>query len=144
MILRQKIIFFPILGGVRPPPQISSFFHPWSTSLAMQDAEYLNKEDFTNFYGHKTLNLLYSRLAHSIVNTWRTRQCTVYMKEYAPVIYKVYPFVSTHTYVRNKKVHRKYPSYYRNVYDLINQKLYRVTNTTRDCRPSIFWSDRHK
>jgi len=28
----------------------------------------------TNFYGNKTRNLLYSRLAHSLVNTWRTRR----------------------------------------------------------------------
>jgi hypothetical protein len=83
----------------------------------MQDAEYLNKAD---------LSINYQFL------------CTVYMKEYAPVIYKFYPFVSTHTYVRNTNVCRRYPSYYRNVYDLINQKLYRVSNTTRDCRPSIF------
>jgi hypothetical protein len=37
--------------------------------------------------------------------------------------YDFYPFVSTCTYVRNKNFRRRYPSYYRNVYDLINQKL---------------------
>jgi len=66
------------------------------------------------------------------------------MKKYAPVIYKFYPFVSTCTYIRNKNSHRRYPSYYRNVYDLINQKLYRVSNITRVCRLSIFWSHRLK
>jgi hypothetical protein len=63
---------------------------------------------------------------------------SIFNNKCAPVIYKFYPFVSTYTYVRNKNVCRRYPSYYRNVYDLINQKWYRVSNTTRDCRPSIF------
>jgi hypothetical protein len=64
--------------------------------------------------------------------------------KYAPVVYKIYLFVSTRTYVRNNNFRRRYPSYYRNVYDLINHKLYHVSNTTRVCRPSIFWSDRFK